>query len=45
MRLILAGVLLHFDLELCDEAEDWLDQNVYVLWDKNPLYVRLTPVS
>jgi hypothetical protein len=44
MRLVLASVLLHFDLELCDEAEDWLNQDVYILWDKKPLHVKLIPV-
>jgi hypothetical protein len=41
MRLVLASVLLCFDLELCDEAEDWLDQDVYILWEKEPLHVKL----
>ena len=43
MRLILASVFLHFDLELCDETGDWLDQENYILWDKKPLIVKLKP--
>ncbi|KAL1984736.1 hypothetical protein VTN96DRAFT_8769 [Rasamsonia emersonii] len=41
MRLILAKVLWHFDLSLCDESADWADQKVYMLWEKKPLMVRL----
>ncbi|KAF2267484.1 cytochrome P450 [Lojkania enalia] len=42
MRLILAMVLWHFDMvELCPESEQWLNQKVYVLWDKGPLMVKL----
>jgi averantin hydroxylase len=46
MRLILAKVLFNFDLEL-DEGKtgQWLDQKVYILWEKNPLWVRLKPVE
>ena len=47
MRLILAKLLWHFDIEL-DHAKmqgrDWLrEQGVWVLWDKGPLWVRPTP--
>ena len=42
MRLILAKVLFHFDLELDSAATgDWFDQKSWGLWIKNPLYVRL----
>ncbi|CAI6335388.1 unnamed protein product [Periconia digitata] len=44
MRLILASVLLNFDLELADDTV-WPDQNVYILWDKKPLMIKLTPVE
>jgi cytochrome P450 len=44
MRLVLANVLLHFDLELCDTTEDWLNQESYTLWDKKPLFVKLRSV-
>ena len=41
MRLILAKVVYHFDLELSPGNEGWLDQDVYVLWEKKPLMVNL----
>ncbi|KFY23056.1 hypothetical protein V493_06128, partial [Pseudogymnoascus sp. VKM F-4281 (FW-2241)] len=44
MRLILAQVLWNFDLELTTESENWADQKIYSLWEKTPLYVKLTPV-
>ncbi|UJO25015.1 Fatty acid synthase beta subunit hexB [Fulvia fulva] len=47
MRLILAQILWHFDLELDAPkmgARDWLrEQGVWILWDKSPLWVRLIP--
>src|SRR2546423_11613776 len=45
MRVILAKVLFHFDLEL-DEGKtgQWLDQKVYILWEKVPLWVKLKPI-
>lgn len=42
MRLLLASTLLHFDLELCTESQDWSDQKTYTLWEKKPLICRLT---
>lgn len=45
MRIIMAQVLFHFDLELMPESENWLDQKVYLVWEKNPLFVRLKPVA
>ncbi|OAL51830.1 cytochrome P450 [Pyrenochaeta sp. DS3sAY3a] len=44
MRLILASVLFHFDLELCDDREDWLNQEVFTIWVKKPLLVKLRPI-
>lgn len=41
MRLILAKVLYNFDLELCPQSERWMDQEVYTLWEKHPLMVRV----
>ncbi|KAG6353910.1 hypothetical protein INS49_005167 [Diaporthe citri] len=44
MRIILARVLWNFDLKLADESKDWLSrQKIYLLWEKSPLYVYLTP--
>lgn len=44
MRLILANVLWHFDLELCPQSRDWEDQKVYIIWEKNELMCKLKPV-
>lgn len=43
MRLMLAKVLYAFDISLCEESNNWTDQKVFTLWEKPPLYVRLTP--
>lgn len=44
MRLILARVLWNFDVKLADESKDWLRrQKIFLLWEKSPLYVYLTP--
>jgi cytochrome P450 len=44
MRLILASVMLRFDLELCERSQNWLDQKTYALWMKNPLLCKVTRV-
>ncbi|KAF3003227.1 hypothetical protein E8E13_009911 [Curvularia kusanoi] len=36
-KLILASVVLLFDLELSEESRDWLDQKTFALWSKRPL--------
>ncbi|CAO2657592.1 Nn.00g037180.m01.CDS01 [Neocucurbitaria sp. VM-36] len=41
MRLILAKVVYNFDLDLCPGNDEWLDQEVYVLWEKKPLLVNV----
>jgi hypothetical protein len=43
MRMILANMLWNFDYKLCDESQNWLDQKVYLVWQKNPLMVQLKP--
>ncbi|KAF2687258.1 cytochrome P450 [Lentithecium fluviatile CBS 122367] len=45
MRLIIARVLLSFDLELCPESEHWTDQYCYTLWEKKPLMCKLKTVN
>ncbi|KAI1349182.1 cytochrome P450 [Xylaria sp. FL0043] len=40
MRLMLAKLVYEFDIE-SDAGSDWLDQNVYVIWDRKPLICRL----
>lgn len=44
MRLILAQVLWNFDMELAPESDNWANQKIFSLWQKGPLYVKLTPV-
>ncbi|OIW33137.1 cytochrome P450 [Coniochaeta ligniaria NRRL 30616] len=44
MRLILARVLWNFDLEIMPDSRDWNKQDVYTLWEKGALNVKLTPV-
>ncbi|KAL1847692.1 hypothetical protein Daus18300_013859 [Diaporthe australafricana] len=43
MRLAVGKLILNFDFELCDESRNWTRQKVFVLWEKNPLYVRVKP--
>jgi hypothetical protein len=45
MRLILARVLWNFDLKIMPDSREWNKQNVYTLWEKGALNVRLTPVT
>ncbi|KAJ9143404.1 putative Cytochrome P450 [Pleurostoma richardsiae] len=45
MRLVLARLVFNFDMRLADPDQDWMKQKVYVIWDKPPLNVYLTPVS
>lgn len=44
MRIILAKVLCNFDLELRPESQDWLNQEVYTLWQKKPLMVKVKAI-
>ena len=44
LRLILAKMIWNFDWELMREAEDWMKQKVFVLWEKPPLMLQLRPV-
>ncbi|GME64102.1 Cytochrome P450 [Neofusicoccum parvum] len=44
MRLIFSKLLWNFDMELSPKSENWLDQKIWTLWDKNPLYITLKPV-
>jgi len=45
MRLLLATVILHFDIRLRRESEHWAEQEVYTLWQKRPLLCVLSEVS
>ena len=44
MNLILAKVIWSFDLELGEETkEDWSDQKIWLLHERCPLYVKISP--
>ncbi|KAI9150750.1 Trichothecene C-15 hydroxylase [Paramyrothecium foliicola] len=44
MRLILARIILNFDIELALQSRDWMkDQKVCFFWKKPPLWVYLKP--
>jgi len=45
MRLIITKVLWNFDLSFMKESENWSEQNVYPLWERGPLMVKLTPLK
>ncbi|KAI0964944.1 averantin oxidoreductase [Xylaria arbuscula] len=44
MKLIMARIIWHFDFENATDG-DWLDQKVYMVWEKSPLWVKLHPVK
>ncbi|OTA84957.1 hypothetical protein M434DRAFT_16235 [Hypoxylon sp. CO27-5] len=44
MKIIIARLIWHFDIENATEG-DWLDQKVYMIWEKAPLWIRLRPVQ
>lgn len=43
MRMIMVKMLWNFDLKLCNEEEDWLDQPVDLVFKKRPLMVHVRP--
>lgn len=42
MKLVLANIIWRYDLVNCT-ADGWLDQKVYILWEKGPVNVKLIP--
>ncbi|KAH8585652.1 cytochrome P450 monooxygenase-like protein [Bisporella sp. PMI_857] len=42
MRSVMARMVWHFDMELCNKNETWMDQKVYFMWEKLALNVRLS---
>jgi len=42
IRAILATLVWHFDIELDRSCESWDQQEVFILWEKHPLLVRLS---
>ncbi|KAI1673235.1 Cytochrome P450 [Pyrenophora tritici-repentis] len=45
LRLILARLVFNFDIHLADPSVDWLNQKGYLLWQREPLNVLLTPAK
>ena len=46
MKVILARILWNFDLELCEQSKEWAENLVvYLIWAKEPLMVKATPVK
>ncbi|KAI0180566.1 cytochrome P450 [Hypoxylon sp. FL1284] len=45
MRLILAKIIFNFDMTLCDDSKDWLNQRAYGIWDKPALNLYMKPVG
>ncbi|KAJ5919048.1 hypothetical protein N7466_009991 [Penicillium verhagenii] len=43
MRMILARMIINFDMELAEPHLDWMDQKTYNLWEKPPLMLNLIP--
>lgn len=43
MRLILTKLLYNFDIELCEESKMWIDQKIFIMWDKSPLMCNIRP--
>ncbi|KAB8242340.1 cytochrome P450 [Aspergillus flavus] len=41
--LILARLIWEFDLELSPQCSSWANQRAYIIWDKGPLLIKLTP--
>lgn len=45
MRLFLASLVYNFDLELCNDTQEWAKQQSFALWLKAPLMCMAKPVS
>lgn len=46
LRLLLASLILHFDMEMVEDDGDWLEKcRVFIGWEKLPLMFLLTPVT
>lgn len=41
MRMILVRMVFNFDMELDQPEKDWMDQQVFFLWDKPELMIKL----
>jgi cytochrome P450 len=45
MRLIVAYLIVSFDIEHTKESENWFPHEVYALWQKPPMKLKFTPVA
>lgn len=45
VKTALSRLLVAFDMELMPESLDWNRQRSYLLWEKRPLYVKLTEAA
>lgn len=45
LRVILAGLVWHFDIVNRSPANRWEDQAAFIMWEKKPLYLGLAPVK
>jgi len=42
MRSVMARMIWHFDMQLCEDSENWIQQNCFFMWDKPALNVKLS---
>ncbi|KAH7311808.1 cytochrome P450 [Rhexocercosporidium sp. MPI-PUGE-AT-0058] len=46
LRLLLASLIFHFDMEMVEDDGDWLEKcRVFIGWEKLPLMFHLTPIN
>lgn len=43
MRLAFARLLFNFDIKATPEIEGWMDQEIFLMWRKKPLPIKLKP--
>ncbi|KAJ6095928.1 hypothetical protein N7486_006674 [Penicillium sp. IBT 16267x] len=43
MKIILARMIFNFYMELDQPFEEWMEQKSFLLWEKKPLMIKLTP--
>jgi hypothetical protein len=45
IRLVLCKLLWNFNFAIMPESANWIDQKVYILWQRPPLMMKLTPAK
>lgn len=45
IRLVISHLLLNFEITEVDDNQNWLDHPVYLVWERPPLKVFLTPMN